>query len=172
MTPTARLLARSPLHAWHEAHGAHFVERYGWLIPAQFGDVQAEIMAVRNKICLADISAFGLHTPEWSDECSFDIRNANAGFVLIGPNCEQLLRRLTSFDVSAERLPAGASAETNLAGVHVLFVRPLNSPISQMRIYVANDVAEYVWNELRCTGRDLGIATVGLMALAQVEVMT
>jgi glycine cleavage system aminomethyltransferase T len=55
---SATLLRRSPLHAWHAAHGARLGERAGWLVPLGYGEVPAEVAAARSGAGVADVSAF------------------------------------------------------------------------------------------------------------------
>lgn len=49
---------RSPLHAWHESHGARFVDRHGWRVPASYGDMSGAVAAARTGLALADVTAF------------------------------------------------------------------------------------------------------------------
>ena len=46
--------------------------------------------------------------------------------------------------------------------MHALLVRPPASSVSEMGVYVAWDVGEYVWEALLGAGRDLSIVPVGL----------
>jgi heterotetrameric sarcosine oxidase gamma subunit len=91
-----------------------------------------------------------------------DVTSALAGFHVLGPRSEELLRRLTHFDLRPASFPANACAETALAGVAALLVRTAGA----LRIYVDWDVGEYVWERLLQAGRDLHIKPVGLDALA------
>jgi glycine cleavage system aminomethyltransferase T len=58
MTLATAPLSRTPLHHWHAAHGAQFVERDGWLVPAVYSGVEQELAAARTGLALADVSAF------------------------------------------------------------------------------------------------------------------
>ena len=51
-------LARTPLHAWHVAHGARLVERGGWQVPAVYTSPEAELAAAHGGAAVADVSAF------------------------------------------------------------------------------------------------------------------
>jgi sarcosine oxidase gamma subunit len=88
-----------------------------------------------------------------------------AGFIVVGPGVEPLLRGLTAFDVSVNSLPPGTCSETKLADIHALLVRPPISPLPELRIYIAADLGEYTWETLLETGRALGIAPIGLESL-------
>jgi sarcosine oxidase subunit alpha len=92
---------------------------------------------------------------------AINVTCALAGFFLIGPRLEELLRRMTAFDVRETSLPVNGCAETSLAGVEALLVRSPEVPLPAMRVYVAWDMAEHVWERLLEAGRDLGIAPLG-----------
>jgi glycine cleavage system aminomethyltransferase T len=91
--------------------------------------------------------------------------SAQAGFCLVGFSIEKLLRRLTSLDVAPGALPPGSCAETGLAGVPALLVRPPESEPPSLRVHVGWDVAEYVWERVLDAGRSQEIMPVGLEAL-------
>jgi aminomethyltransferase len=90
-----------------------------------------------------------------------DVTTAYAGVDLTGPRSEDLLRRVTALDVS-HALPVGSCAETNLAGVHALLVRAAELAVPSVRIYVAWDVAEYLWERLLDAGRACGVVPIGI----------
>jgi sarcosine oxidase subunit alpha len=90
-----------------------------------------------------------------------DVTSAFAGFWLLGRSLEELLRRLTHLDVGPAALPPGSCAETALAGVEALLVRPA----AGVQINVGWDVAEYVWERLLEAGRAWRITPVGWDAL-------
>ena len=93
-----------------------------------------------------------------------------AAFWLFGPHTDELLRQLTHFDVAAlsgGREPAeqGSCAQTGLAGVPAILVRPPNPAILSMRILTGWDLAEYVWENLLHTGQIWNISPLGLDGL-------
>jgi glycine cleavage system aminomethyltransferase T len=94
-----------------------------------------------------------------------DITSAYAGFALVGKHVEALVGRLTSFDVGSPAFPEGSCAETELAGVHALLVRPAGRFTPEIGVYVAWDLGEYVWEVLWGAGRDFSIVPVGLEAM-------
>lgn len=49
----------TPLHAWHQAHGARLVEFGGWSMPVQYTSIVEEHRAVRERVGLFDISHMG-----------------------------------------------------------------------------------------------------------------
>ncbi len=93
-----------------------------------------------------------------------DTTSALAGFALLGPATEEVLRRLTALDVSAAALPPGWCAETGLATVQALLVRPPGLPLPGVLIYVAWDLAEFVWETLWELGLAWGLQPVGMEA--------
>lgn len=95
-----------------------------------------------------------------------DVTSAYAGFYLVGPRLEELLRRVTALDVRPASFPFASCVETGLAGVPAVLLRPPHQSVPQMHVYVAWDVAEYVWERLLHAGRDLGLLPEGLEVLA------
>jgi glycine cleavage system aminomethyltransferase T len=92
-----------------------------------------------------------------------DVTSALAGCCLIGPATQDLLRR-----VSPLKLPAaGSCAETSLAGVQALLVHPPDTVLPSIELYVAWDLAEYVWERLLDAGHGLRLTPVGVASLRQ-----
>jgi aminomethyltransferase len=50
------ILAQTPLHAWHAAHGARMVDFAGWSMSVQYTSIVAEHNATRNAVGLFDVS--------------------------------------------------------------------------------------------------------------------
>jgi aminomethyltransferase len=50
---------KTPLHAWHQAHGGRIVEFGGWAMPVQYSTIVEEHQAVRQRVGLFDISHMG-----------------------------------------------------------------------------------------------------------------
>ncbi len=227
--------ARTPLHHWHAARGACFVESDGWLVPQAYAGVDEEAVAASQNVGLADISAFAKisllgrevaalaedlfavgHAATLRSVTTFDangpvlacrltadhlllltlstnpkaledrlsalvpklpfgnergqavvqqdMTSAYAGFCLIGPKSEDVLQHLTALDVALAVLPPGSCAETSLAGVAAVLVRPPDLAISAVLVYVSWDLAEYIWQRLLEAGRSAGILPIGLAA--------
>jgi glycine cleavage system aminomethyltransferase T len=228
MTPATAPLSQTPLHHWHAAHGARFVERDGWLVPAAYAGAEQEAAAARAGLALADVSAFakmsllgpgvaeaahqlcgadhaarpctaaplqhggpGLACRLTSDHLLLlasataraplaeavahlhhehapmvlDVTSTYAGFWLLGPRSEDVLRRLTSLDPAALAAP-GACAETNLAGVHALLAPSPELAVPSLRVCVSWDLGEHIWESLLEAGRGTGMVPVGLDTLA------
>jgi heterotetrameric sarcosine oxidase gamma subunit len=137
-------------------------------VSAISGDTPSLVCRLTKRTLLVLASTIrGVGSAVGSSPNARDLTMALVGLHLVGPRVESLLRRLTAFDVSPTSLPPGACAETKLAEVHALLVRPSRSPLPEFLIYIAADVGEYVWETLLETGRDLGIAPIGLESLAE-----
>jgi sarcosine oxidase, subunit alpha len=52
-------VARTPLHHWHQAHGARWIDAGQWKRPESYGDPAAEVRAVRTVGGLIDVSTLG-----------------------------------------------------------------------------------------------------------------
>jgi heterotetrameric sarcosine oxidase gamma subunit len=100
-----------------------------------------------------------------------DVTSAYAGFVVVGPRWEELLRRLTSLDLRPNTFPMNSCTETALAGVEAILVRSSESSLPCLRIYVAWDLGEYVWERILEAGREQGLLPLGLEALGLLGVL-
>lgn len=227
MAAVSSPVARTPLHYWHVAHGAHFTDSDGWQVPAVYTSVEQETAVARTGLAVADISAwakisllgpavglvaqalvpesralrpggvarFHAGGPVLACRLTDDrllllaamtnaaaleqhlqtivaghnvvqspATTARAAFVLVGPKVESLLRRVTSIDVGLAVFPVDACAETGLAGVHALLVRTAELTIPAVRVCVAWDVAEYVWERLLQPAPGWSVAPMGVAA--------
>src|SRR5262249_6043375 len=52
-------IRRTPMHHWHQAHGACWIDAGLWKRPDSYGDPIAEVGAVRNAAGLIDVSTLG-----------------------------------------------------------------------------------------------------------------
>jgi len=50
---------RSPMHAWHEAHGARPLVAGQWIRPEHYGDPMAEVANVRRNVGVIDVTPLG-----------------------------------------------------------------------------------------------------------------
>ncbi|MCI0455366.1 MAG: hypothetical protein L0Z62_00110 [Gemmataceae bacterium] len=98
-----------------------------------------------------------------------DVTTAHAAFWLFGPQPEEVLAGLTALDVSPRALPPGACAETGLAGVPALLVRPPALEVSSVLVCVGWEVGEYVWERLLEGGRVAALGHEGLRELIKNE---
>lgn len=106
------------------------------------------------------LATLGLELPivEW------EVSSAYAAFGLLGTFPEKVLRQLKALDLERSAFPAGFCAETSLAGVHALLIRPPELPLDTVLVTVAWDLGEYVWEQLLEAGRGQRMAPVGLDA--------
>lgn len=92
----------------------------------------------------------------WIDQTS-----AYGGIMLLGAACVELMARLTHLPVHDQALPVGSCAQTNVAGVEALVVRVTELSVPSIRLYVAWDLTEFVWERLLRSGRARGIMPMG-----------
>ena len=65
------MLAHTPLHDWHAAHGGRMVDFAGWDMPVQYGSIVAEHTATRTAVGLFDVSHMGRFRIEGSGAAAF-----------------------------------------------------------------------------------------------------
>jgi glycine cleavage system aminomethyltransferase T len=98
------------------------------------------------------------------DVLRIDATSAHACFGLCGPHVEDVLRQLTSLDISAAAFAPGRCAETGVAGVQALLVRRPDAALPRIYLLVGWDVGEYVWERLLDAGRPWGLTPIGIDA--------
>ena len=220
-------VALTPLHHWHQTHGARFADRDGWQVVAAYSSAEPEAAAARAGLGLADVSASAKVSLRGSGVTALvsslaptsaalrprgvaplpgesalacrltdehllllatapaatalrerlaglcegravvvaDVTSAYAGFELVGPRLDDLLCRLTHLDVRPAVLPPGSCAETTFAGVEALLVRPPGRSLPALRVYVAWDLGQYVWERMIEAGHVGPIIAIGQEAL-------
>ena len=94
-----------------------------------------------------------------------DVTDDLAVYGVMGPSSRNLLSRLTDADLSDEGFPFGTSREIRLAGAtvratHITYVGELG-----WELYVPNESALAVYDELMGAGADLGVANAGYYAI-------
>ncbi len=94
-----------------------------------------------------------------------DVTDDLAVYGVMGPSSRNLLSRLTDADLSDEGFPFGTSREIRLAGAtvratHITYVGELG-----WELYVPNESALAVYDELMAAGADLGVANAGYYAI-------
>jgi heterotetrameric sarcosine oxidase gamma subunit len=88
-----------------------------------------------------------------------DVTSAYAQFVLTGPRSRDVLRKLTSLNVSDRRLPNLACAQTSLAHVHALVLRKDLPSIPAFHLLITRDYSESIWKSLLHAGAEFGMET-------------
>ncbi len=112
-------------------------------------------------------SSFNLPThPDYRPDRVQEVTTHSAGFALFGPKYGKVLSGLTSLDLSPAAFPPGHCAQTGFAGVPALLVATPNSP-PNMQLFVAWDVAEYVWDRIRGQAAPESIVPLGMGAIKE-----
>ena len=93
-----------------------------------------------------------------------DVTTAFAAFALVGPRAEALLVRLAALDISPSGLSPGTCAQSGVAGVYAILVRPPQSNPASILVHVAWDLAEFVWERLVEASHDLDPVCLGTEA--------
>jgi len=94
-----------------------------------------------------------------------DVTSVYAQFLLAGPRSRDILRKLTSLNVTAlKNLGCG---QASLAHVHSLILRDdLRGGIPAFHILISREYAESVWEAILHAGHEFHLAPFGLKALA------
>ena len=98
-----------------------------------------------------------------------DVTSALAGAAITGPSAASVLSTVSGLDASADSLRDMGCAQSEIAGVHGVFVRADRGGVSGFRIYFGREYGEYVWEAILDSGRDCGAAPVGIEALARLS---
>lgn len=174
---------QSPLHRWHLEVEAHLETFFGWQLPAWYTDPSSELEEARSSAGIADVSylskldlrgptgGFPLPARLWKltpthtlitspqpiafDPSSSvtDVSSLYSAILLAGPTSREVLRKLTTLNVSDSALPAGDARQTRLAHVNAIILRSEGFLILNTR-----DLAEHVWEALlHAGGRPFGM---------------
>ena len=84
-----------------------------------------------------------------------DVTSVYKQFLLAGPRGRDVLRKLTSLNVS--KLPDLACAQASLAHVHALVLRQDLGSVPAFHLLTTRDYAESVWESLLHAGAEFGI---------------
>ncbi len=168
---------QSALHRCHlEAH-AQLKAFSGWQLPAWYTDPSSELEHLQTSVGISDVSYFSkldLRGPAadfppparlWKltpahalvtsplpipfEVSSFvtDVTSVYSAILLAGPKSREVLRKLTTLNVSDGAMPEGAARQARLAHVNATILRSEGWVILNTR-----DVAEYVWQALLHVG--------------------
>jgi heterotetrameric sarcosine oxidase gamma subunit len=86
-----------------------------------------------------------------------DVTSVYAQFLLAGPRSRDVLRKLTSLNVSDRKLPNLACAQASLAHVHALVLRQDLDRVPAFQLLITRDYAESVWESVLHAGAEFGI---------------
>jgi glycine cleavage system aminomethyltransferase T len=168
---------QSALHRCHlEAH-AQLKTFSGWQLPAWYTDPSSELERVRASVGISDVSYLSkldLRGPAaefpqparlWkltpahalvtsplpiafvASSSVTDVTSIYSAILLAGPKSREVLRKLTTLNVSNSAMPEGAARQTRLAHVNATILSSEGFLILNTR-----DVAEYVWQALLHVG--------------------
>ena len=168
---------QSALHHCHlEAH-ARLRTFSGWQLPAWYTNPSSELEQVRSSAGISDasyLSKLDLRGPAaefpaparlWTltpahalvtsplpiafvaSSSVTDVTSVYSAILLAGPKSREVLRKLTTLNVSDGAMPEGSARQTRLAHVNATILRSEGFLILNTR-----DVAEYVWQALLHVG--------------------
>jgi sarcosine oxidase subunit alpha len=228
---------RTPLHHWHEAAGARWLDAGHWKRPESYGDPLDEVRVVRTGVGLIDVSTLGkievigpdaaellerVCIIKWADLKVGRVRyaamcteegilfddgvgarlgpqhyyltastgNAEAVFQwlqlwrttwrlnvtvlnrtsalaavnLAGPQSREVLRKLTSLDLSAAAFPYPALREGEVAGVPCRLLRIGFVGELGYEIHCPSAFGWHLWEALRQAGAEFGVRPFGVEA--------
>jgi glycine cleavage system aminomethyltransferase T len=167
---------QSALQRCHlEAH-AQLETFYGWQLPAWYTEPQTELESVSASAGISDASyltkldvrgpfSFSLPARLWKltparilitsplpidllpSSSITDITSTYSAILLAGPKSRDVLRKLTTLNVSEAAMPESSARQTRLAHVNAIILRAEGFLILNTR-----DVAEHVWEALLHAG--------------------
>jgi heterotetrameric sarcosine oxidase gamma subunit len=94
-----------------------------------------------------------------------DVTGVYADLLVIGPRGRDVLRKLTSLDVSERSLPDGEAGQTSLAHTHCLILREDRANLPAYHLLVARDYGESTWEALLEAAGEFTSALLGLEAM-------
>ena len=94
-----------------------------------------------------------------------DVSSVFGGCCLIGPKGRALIRRLTELNVNPDAFPNLCVTHTPIRHVPTILLRKDLGSILAYELYFERAYAEYVWDAVFNSGKELGIAPVGSSAM-------
>ena len=98
-----------------------------------------------------------------------DVTSVFAQFLLAGPASREILRKLTSLNVSENALPDSGCGQASLAHVRAIILRRDLGALPAFHLLVSRDYGESVWDALLHAGHEFQITQFGLKALQILE---
>lgn len=79
---------RTPLHSWHAAHGARFIDYFGWDVAESYGNPEAEYSSLRNAAGFIDVCHTSRLRIEAADAVGFlnDLLTVSVGAIPLEMN--------------------------------------------------------------------------------------
>ena len=158
--------SRQPGHAWEVQSGARSNRlTQDSVLCAWLAEDQAVAISIA---CETSVSAIvqllAGHGVSTADDHWLDITGHFAAFDLVGPLIDELLRQLTSIDVSARAFPPGHCAQTGVARIPTIMIRPTGSTLPRVQLWCAREYGQYLWETLLERARPLGGGALGAEA--------
>ena len=94
-----------------------------------------------------------------------DVSSVFAGCCLLGPSGRALLRKLTELNVNPEDFPNLSAAHTPIRHVPTIILRNDLGSMIAYQLYFERAYAEYFWDVIFTSGKELGIAPIGSSAM-------
>jgi glycine cleavage system aminomethyltransferase T len=181
-------MKRSALHSEHSNAGATFGEYSGWELPAYFVSPDQEAAKIRKSVGVVDLSYLSKldfrTKPEQLSWClgamhylilgqasspvpaeAIDVTSVYAALRLAGPNSREVLRKLSSLNVSDAVLPNLGCAQASLAHIQTIFLREDIGTIPSFHLLVTRDYAESAWKAILLAGHEFRLCPSGIEAL-------
>ena len=181
-------MKRSALYSEHSSAGATFAQYAGWELPAYFVSPEHEAAQIRKNVGLADLSYLSKfdmkHKPEQPSWClgarhhlilgepsnpvtaeAINVTSVYADFRLVGPRSREVLRKLTSLNVSDTALSNFGCAQASLAHIPGIFLREDMGAIPAFHLLITRDYAVSAWKAILHAGHEFGLCLSGLEAL-------
>jgi glycine cleavage system aminomethyltransferase T len=93
-----------------------------------------------------------------------DVTSVFAQLLLAGPRSRQVLRKLTSVDVSERPMPDLSCRQTSLAHVGAIILRKDFDGVPAFHVLVSREYGESVWDAILHAGHEFHLSPFGLQA--------
>ena len=93
-----------------------------------------------------------------------DVTSVFAQFLLAGPRSRQVLRKLTSVDVSERSQPDLSCRQASLAHVGAIILRKDFDGVPAFHVLVSREYGESVWDAILHAGHEFHLSPFGLQA--------
>ncbi len=96
-----------------------------------------------------------------------DVTSSFTAVQIVGPQGYELLRKLTSLDLSPTTFPNLSCAQGGVAKVHALVMRADVQTQLAYEVYCGREFGEYIWETLHDAGQEFGVVPFGIAAERQ-----
>lgn len=93
-----------------------------------------------------------------------EVTSVYAQFLLAGPRSRDVLRKLTSLNVSETALPDLACGQASLAHVHAIILRQDLGQAPAFHLLVSREYGESIWDAVMHAGHEFHLSPFGLRA--------